>query len=213
MWEPPIAYTGAVTGYLVASALYCEYKPLHEARSSKKLTPGEARRLTRKMLATLKNAPDKGRFFVRTTLIGEIEGYPLVVSPDAVYMENGVPRGVIKSRIRPSLRHYTSDWVSLVLSSYILAEAYGVDNIMMALVLGADKTALMQALQAVKRDGPRPRMGENWRVVTRVYTGLEDLAPYRRAVDVIVGRAHPTPPPSERCPKCQYRSQCPWRRD
>lgn len=210
MWEPPIAYTGAITGYLVEPALYCNYKSLLEARNSGKITPGDARRLTRKMLRTLKNVKRTGGTFVKSILVGELDGYPVIVSPDTIYFVDGIPRAVIRSKIRKKLRHYLTDWASLLLASYILSERYNVETITMALVLGIDKTRLMIALSSITTDGVKPSLGNGWRIVTRIYSGREELGELRKAIDVVVGRENPRPPHPTKCKKCNYAQSCPW---
>lgn len=212
MWEPPITYTGAITGYLVESALYCNYKPLLDARNSGKITPGEARKLTRRMLKILNNVKKTGCNFVKSVLVGELEGYPVIVSPDAIYFVDGIPRAVIRSKIRKTQRHYRSDWASLLLASYILSERYNIDTITMALVVGVDKTRLMQALSSMKTGGAKPSLGNGWKVVTRIYSGMQELGELKGAISVIVGRENPRPPRPNKCQKCVYAKTCPWTR-
>lgn len=210
-WEPPIAYTGAITGYLVESALYCGYKALLDARKARRIGPGEARRLTRRMLRALDSAPNEGSWFARTILVGELNGYPLIVSPDAIHFVNGRPHSVIKSRIRASLKHYESDWASLLLASFILAAMYYSDRIVMTLVLAVNRDRLVEALSFIKREGVKPARGDGWRVITRIYDGEENLEVLRGALEVIVGEASPSYPPASRCKPCHHRSYCPWR--
>jgi len=210
VWEPPIAYTGAITGYLVESALYCNYKPLLDARNSEKITPSEARKLTRKMLKTLNNVKKTGRSFVKAVLVGELEGYPVIVSPDAIYFVDGIPKAVIRSKIRKTQRYYRSDWASLILASHILSERYNIDTLTMALVLAVDKTRLMQALSSIKSEGAKPSLGNGWKVVTRIYDGIQELGELKEAISVIVGRENPRPPHPNKCQKCVYNKTCPW---
>lgn len=212
VWEPPIAYTGAITGYLVESALYCNYKSLLDARNSRKITPGEARKLTRWMLKTLNNVKKNGRSFVKSVLVGELEGYPVIVSPDAIYFVDGIPKAVIRSKIRKTQRHYRSDWASLMLASHILSERYNIDTLTMALVLAVDKTRLMQALSLIKSGGAKPSLGNGWKVVTRIYSGIQELEELKGAINVIVGRETPRLPHSNKCQKCVYNKICPWTR-
>jgi len=212
VWEPPIAFTGAITGYLVESALYCNYKSLLDARNTGKITPGEARKLTRRMLKTLNNVKRTGDSFLKTVLVDELDGYPVIVSPDAIYFVDGIPRAVIRSKIRKTVRHYQNDWASLLLASHIITERYSIDTITMALVLGVDKTRLMQALSSIKIEGVKPLLGNGWKVVTRIYSGIQELGELQRAINVIVGRENPQPPHPNKCQKCIYAKTCPWSR-
>lgn len=210
VWEPPIAYSGAITGFLVQSALFCEYKPLHDARNLSRITEGEARRLTRRMLKALRSAERNGRVFVKSVLVGELDGYPLIVSPDAVYFVNGVPRAVVKSRIRGSLIYYESDWAGLILASHILLTQYKVDTIIMVLIVGRDGGKLRHALIEFKNSGIRAGIGEGWKIITRIYDDIRLFKQLRSAIDVLVGRRMPRRPPTSRCRVCPYRDNCPW---
>jgi len=162
-WEPPLAYTTAASGYLVEQALYCEYRPLHIARSEKKPRPGPARLLTGAILSAT------GRTgWTRVVLRGEVLGVPVAVSPDAVLVGDDGVRAIVKSRIRRGLKLLEADWAQLYLAG-LLVEGQGGGEPLLVQAVAEDKARLHHTLTTLFRAGPKPLMGEGWKVVTRVY--------------------------------------------
>ncbi len=210
-WEPPIAYTGAVTGWLLEATMYCEYRSLLEAKRAGPVRPGQARLLARRMLEAIRGARDG---WARLTVAGEALGVPVIVSPDAVLVEKGRPRVLLRARRRRTLRSYPGDWAPLMLAALALDEALGgLDaDLILALVLAVDNARLADALSAVKAQGPRPARGDGWLVSTRVYDRGSAEAALREPISLIAGRRRPRPPPPGRCAKCPWRGECPWAR-
>ena len=211
--DPPIAYTGAITGYLIQSALYCEYKPYIEAKRQTRITPGLARRIVQKTLETIRRIPAEGKAYVKLTLAGEIMGYPAVTTPDAVYFENGHPKAVIRGKIRPSLRDYPGDWAVLALASLLLSQITGrdPDTIMLTLALARNERALKEAVWKIKNEGPKPAKSPAYTVKTRILGEDEILRLLARPVRVIVGLEPPRLPARNKCSSCSLRTECPNR--
>ncbi len=211
-WEAPIAYTGVATGYLVQSALYCEYSVLHEARASKRVSPSVARRLAREALQAIRGARSG---WATLTIAGEVLGVPVIVSPDALLVKDGRPVAVVRARVRRSLNHYPGDWAPLYLAAAALDglfEGKLDSSLTLALILAEDHARLAEALAKVRSLGPKPSRGDGWTVVTRVYTFEDARRLLSRPLDIIVGRSRPRPPPPSRCAKCRWRESCPWSR-
>lgn len=211
--EPPIAYTGAITGYLIQSALYCEYKPYIEAKRKSKITPGLARRIVQRTLEAIRRIPADGKAFVKLTLAGEIMGYPAITSPDAVYFENGQPKAVIRGRIRPSRRDYPGDWAVLALASLLLSQITGrdPDTISLTLALAENEAALEEAMRKIKNAGPKPAKNTAYTIKTRILSGDEILQLLMRPVRILVGLDQPRSPARSRCLSCRYRIECPYK--
>ena len=210
-WEAPIAYTGAVTGYLLESSYYCEYKPLLDAKRTERIGPGRARELARKMLEALKRVPGKGRVFVKVTLVGDIDGVPAVVSPDAVYYEDGRPRAIVRARMRGRLRVYPGDWAPLILAAHILETTTNTGDITLAVAVGLDEPSLARALSNLKMHGPKPAKGGKWMVTTRIYNPVADLHELRDKIALLTGGRPPrVGGGGRRCRYCPYNGECPW---
>jgi len=205
VWEPPLAYTPAATGYLVEQALYCEYRPLHIARSQRKPRPGPARRMTTTFLTAI------GAGWARILLQGEVLGVPVAVSPDAVLVEEGRITAIAKARIRRGLRLYPPDWAPLYLAG-LIAEQQGAQNPTLIQIVAEDKARLHHALTTLYRAGPKPAMGEGWKITTRVYDPQTALETVARPLQVLAGHTTPRPPNPATCQKCPYSRDCPWRR-
>lgn len=205
-WEPPIAYTGVVTGYLLQSALYCPYRALLEARRSKRIPPGEARRLARRMLEEL----GRGGGWRRLTIAGEALGVPVIVSPDWVYVEEGRPRILLRARIRSRLRTSIYDWAPLMLAALVLDEAGGHEPLL-EVVVAADRGALRRGLEWAHANPGVPGRGEGYLASTRVYDRGEALRLLAPLVGVLAGERLPGPPPGPgRCARCPLRGECPY---
>ena len=211
--EPPITYTGAITGYLIQSALYCEYKPYIEAKRQTRITPGLARRIVQKTLETIRQIPRKGKAFVKLTLAGEIMGYPAITTPDAIYFENGQPKAIIRGKIRPSLKDYPGDWAVLALASLLLGQITGrdPDTITLTLALARNEKALKEAIGKIKTEGPKPAKSPAYTVKTRILGEGEILKLLARPVRVLVGLEQPRPPAKNKCSSCNLRTECPYR--
>ena len=211
--DPPIAYTGAITGYLVQSALYCEYKPYIEARRQTRITPGLARRIVQRALETIRNIPRGGKAFVKLTLAGEIMGYPAVTTPDAVYFENAQPKAIIRGKIRPSLKDYQGDWAVIALANLLLSQITGrePDMIILTLALAKNEVALREAMSIIKREGLKPAKNSAYVIKTRIM-GEEDI--YKilaRPVKVLAGLVQPKSPGRYKCLHCNLRMECPYK--
>ncbi|MCE4620239.1 MAG: hypothetical protein F7C33_04365 [Desulfurococcales archaeon] len=211
--DPPIAYTGAITGYLIQSALYCEYKPYIEAKKQTRITPGLARRIVQRTLETIKQIPRVGKAYVKLTLAGEIMGYPAITTPDAVYFENARPKAIIRGKIRPNLRDYPGDWAVLALASLLLGQITGrdPDTIVLALALARDEEALREAVWKIKNEGPKPAKNPAYTIKTRILGEDEILRLLARPVRLLVGLVQPRPPAGNKCSACSLRTECPYR--
>ena len=209
--DPPIAYTGAITGYLIESALYCEYKPYIEAKRQTRITPGLARRTVQRTLETIRKIPAEGKAYVKLTLAGEIMGYPAVTTPDAVYFENGQPKAIIRGKIRPSLRDYPGDWATLNLAGILLNQITNAKPLHLILVLAIDEESLIEALQTLKTTGVKPYKTNKIKIITRIFDEENAIQQLTRPIKVLIGEQLPKKPSILRCSKCPLRRKCPYK--
>ncbi len=212
--EPPIAYTGVVKGYMVESALYCEYKPYLDALREDRVSPGIARRIAKRALDLASNVTKVGSGYVRIIITGRLFNYPVIVSPDAIYFEHGRPRAILRARIRRSLRPHPGDWAILYLAGLLLRESFDqlkdVD-LLLVLILAVDERVLSKTLSRIKYMKPRPFNGEGVKAITRIFDEDEALSLVSRPLKIITGEQHPRPPPPSKCMACAYRENCPFK--
>ena len=208
--DPPIAYTGAITGYLIQSALYCEYKPYIEAKKQTRITPGLARRIVQRTLETIRQIPRKGKAYVKLTLVGAIMGYPAITTPDAVYFENAQPKAIIRGKIRPSLRDYPGDWATLNLAGILLNQMINTETLHLILVLATDEESLREALQTLKTIGIKPYKTNKIKIINRVFDEGNALSLLARPIKILTGEVKPKPAPPSKCNSCKVRSDCPY---
>ncbi len=211
-WEPPIAYTGAVTGSLLEAALYCDYRALLQAREQAegRGSPGEARKLARRTLDVVSRRASRG--YARPVIEAVVMGIPVVVSPDAVLYRDSRPVAVVRARKRRDPRPRPRDWAYLYLAGLALEESQGVGDLVLVLVTATNDVALHNALSRLRAmEEPRPLASGEWRITTRVYDREEALRVVARPLRLLAGLEDPRPPSPAKCKKCILRDSCPYR--
>lgn len=198
---------------MVLDQLYCELLVDRRLRGGgyRRLSPGEARRLAR-ALARLLEAPP-GRRLAGLTVVGEAAGVYWAVSPDLAVTRGDRVAGLVRARIRRSLRVYESDYGLLQLAALVL-DNQGLldDDAVLLVIVGESREALARGIEETLA-GPRirPLIGRGWRASTRVYDRGEAEALAGRLSGYWLGARPPEPRPSpSRCSRCPLAGECPY---
>jgi hypothetical protein len=80
--------------------------------------PGEARRIVNEFVRRVREL--RGRGLLRLTVAGELDGLYFVISPDAVIVDSGKVRALLRARIRRGLRAYEADFLLLGVAALLL---------------------------------------------------------------------------------------------
>jgi len=209
----PLELVGVVTGSMVLDQLYCEVLLDSRVRRGAygKLKPGEARRIARVMVEAIGSRGDWG--VTRLTIVGAAGGVYWAISPEAVVVERRSVVGLLRARIRGSLRVFESDYAILEVAALVL-EGQGLlgDDPVLAVAVASTGEQLARALEhTLQPPRPRPGRGEGWVVATRVYEPGRARRILHNLSEYWLGRRPPRPSGSPaKCSSCPLRDECPY---
>jgi len=212
----PIDFVGVIKGYMLEVQAYCEAK-LHfmvTSRATRSVSEGEARRLVEETLRLLRRPRGSGVEFARFPIYASYRGVYIGVSPDAIIYVEGAPSGLLEARIRSSLKHYDSDFLTLEVAGLLLEEALGreLSGMKLVLVVASDKSSLEEALQSTKVEPFKPQKGDAWVRIVRVYDRGAVEEKLSRMLEYWLGlRGYRPSPTPAKCGACEYGDSCPHR--
>ncbi len=207
----PFEMVGVITGSMIVDQLFCEVLLDIKIRGGfhKRIEPSEARKITERFMKEVRTK--MGRKFLRTTVAGSLDDLYFIISPDAILVENGVVKLILRTRIRKSLRIYETDFLYLQLTSLIIYNQKLLDvNSYVSVLVAKDPSSLRIALKYAFDNPYKSRIEADWKYIVRVFDQDYALGIFRSLSEYWKGQRAPRPSNSfKKCQSCSFKTKCP----
>jgi len=202
---------------MISDQLYCEALLDFKIKNNsyEDIKPGEARKIAQEVIRRLRLEGKKR--LVRFPIAGELKGLYFVTSPDAMIVEKGKIKTIIRSRLRRNLKIYESDFSLLYIMGLILSKQRLLAENTVLLVIVSDKPdSLKQSLNSLANKKTNlvetiRTLDENVKPAYRLYSRESALSLLERIIGYWKGERTPIASPSaKKCLLCPFRSFCPY---
>ncbi len=206
---------------MISDQLYCEALLDFRIKNNgyENVEPGEARRIAQEVIRKLRLEGKKR--LVRFPIAGKVKGLYFVMSPDAMIVEKGKVKAIVRVRLRKSLRIYESDFSLLYIMGLVLNEQRLLaENAILLVIISNDPDSLKRSLDSLANLANKEvnfaeaikTLDENSKAAYRLYDREAALALLEKIIGYWKGERAPIALPSERkCSSCPFRNLCPYK--